>query len=135
MRLWRRVRQLLQRRAFEADLAEELRIHREMAEASAVRAGATPEEAKRETGRDFGSTALTLEDSRAVWRFPWLSSLMQDIRFGTNFRPVIHQKDSPKLQHRLGVFFKSQRAAIICGNGKHKPGRISTCHRWLWHRG
>jgi hypothetical protein len=82
MRLWRRFLQLVQRRSFEADLAEELRIHREMAEASAVRAGATPEEARREAGRDFGGVALALEDSRAVWRSAWLSSLMQDIRFG-----------------------------------------------------
>ncbi len=82
MRLWRRFRQLLQRRSFEADLAEEVRIHREMAEASALRAGATPQEARREAGRDFGSVAITLEDSRAVWRFAWFSSLIQDIRFG-----------------------------------------------------
>jgi macrolide transport system ATP-binding/permease protein len=82
MKLWRRFRQFQQRRSFEADLAEELRIHREMAEAAAIRAGATPEEARRTTGRDFGGTALALEDSRAVWRFAWLSSLMQDVRFG-----------------------------------------------------
>jgi predicted permease len=69
MRLWKRIRQWSQRRHFEADLAEELRIHRQMA----AEAGADP--------RAFGSVALTMEDSRAVWRFAWLDSLAQDVRY------------------------------------------------------
>jgi predicted permease len=52
------------RRRFEADLAEEIRIHREMSGAPA-----------------FGSVALALEDSRAVWGFAWLDSWKQDIRY------------------------------------------------------
>jgi predicted permease len=52
------------RRTFEADLAEEIRLHREMSGAAA-----------------FGSVALTLEESRAVWGFAWLDSWKQDIRY------------------------------------------------------
>ena len=52
------------RRRFEADLAEEVRIHREMSGAAA-----------------FGSEALVLEQSREVWGFAWLDSWKQDIRY------------------------------------------------------
>jgi predicted permease len=70
MRLWKRLTHWRSRRRFEADLADEIRIHREMAE-----------EYEAGRSRDFGSVALTLEDSRAVWRFAWVESLMQDLRY------------------------------------------------------
>src|SRR5215472_9856003 len=56
--MWRR------RRRFEADLAEEIRIHREMS-----------------GGPAFGSVALALEESRDVWGFAWVDSWKQDIRY------------------------------------------------------
>src|SRR4051812_16370802 len=62
--LWKRARTWWRRRRFEADLAEEVRIHREMSGAAA-----------------FGSEALTLEQSREVWGFAWLDSWKQDIRY------------------------------------------------------
>ncbi len=80
-RLWKRLWQAIRRRRFEAELADEVRIHREMAEDAARRTGATDEEARRESARAFGGEALTLEDSRAVWRFGWLDSLAQDVRY------------------------------------------------------
>jgi predicted permease len=66
VRIWKKLRQLWRRRRFEADLAEEVRIHREMAA---------------EVGSPFGSEAYFLEESRAVWGFGWLDSLGQDIRY------------------------------------------------------
>jgi len=57
------VRYWWRRRQFEQDLAEEVRFHREMA------------------GAAFGSVALTLEDSRAVWSFALVESLAQDFRY------------------------------------------------------
>ena len=56
--VWRR------RKQFESDLAEEIRIHREMSGAAA-----------------FGSVALVLEQSREVWGFAWLDSWKQDLRY------------------------------------------------------
>src|SRR5215204_5127172 len=64
MRLWKRVRMWRDRRRFEQDLAEEVRIHREMS-----------------GGAAFGSEALALEQSREVWGFAWLDSWKQDIRY------------------------------------------------------
>jgi len=62
----------MKRRRFEADLAEEVRLHREM-EAEYRRSGGE--------GRYFGSAALALEESREAWGFGWLDSLAQDLRY------------------------------------------------------
>jgi predicted permease len=64
MTIWKKIRQWRRRREFEAGLEEEMRFHREMA-----------------GGAAFGSMAIALEDSRAVWGFAWLDSLMQDVRY------------------------------------------------------
>jgi putative ABC transport system permease protein len=64
MKLGQRLRMWRDRRRFEQDLAEEIRIHREMSGAPA-----------------FGSEALALEQSREVWGFAWLDSWKQDIRY------------------------------------------------------
>ena len=72
MRLWNRIRQWIGRRQFEADLAEEIRIHREMEHDYRAAGG---------EGRFFGSEALALEQSREAWGFAWLDSFAQDIRY------------------------------------------------------
>jgi predicted permease len=64
MTIWKRIRHWRRRREFEAGLEEEIRFHREMA-----------------GGAAFGSVAIALEDSRAVWGFGWLDSVMQDVRY------------------------------------------------------
>ena len=72
MRLWNRLRRWIGRRKFEADLAEEIRIHREMEHD--FRAGGGE-------GRIFGSEGLALEQSREAWGFGWYDSLAQDLRY------------------------------------------------------
>jgi len=64
MRLWKMIRTWSRRDRFEADLEEEIRIHREMSGDAA-----------------FGSVALALEESREVWGLAWLESWKQDARF------------------------------------------------------
>ena len=64
MKIWKRIRHWRRRAEFEAGLEEEMRFHREMA-----------------GGAAFGSVAMALEDSRAVWGFGWLESVMQDVRY------------------------------------------------------
>ena len=64
MRLWKKLRMWAGRQRFEADLAEEIRLHRELSGEAA-----------------FGSVALTLEESREVWGFAWLESWKQDLQY------------------------------------------------------
>jgi hypothetical protein len=71
MKIWKRIRLLARRRKFEEDLAEEMRIHREMAAATLGQ----------DAARTFGSVAMSMEDSRAVWGFARLDSWLQDLRY------------------------------------------------------
>jgi predicted permease len=71
-KIWNRIRRWVGRSRFEADLAEEIRFHREM-EREHHAAGGDP--------RQFGSEVLALEQSREVWGFGWFDSITQDIRY------------------------------------------------------
>src|SRR5579884_2053069 len=68
-RLIRRLRFLLHRQALEDELAEEMRLHREL------RAQSNPEAA-----RLFGNQTLLLEKSADVWGWLWLDDLVRDLR-------------------------------------------------------
>jgi predicted permease len=65
--LLRRLHHLLHRRRFDAELREEMELHREMA----ARAGGPP----------LGDTLRFREDARDAWGFGWLDRLSQDLRF------------------------------------------------------
>jgi putative ABC transport system permease protein len=65
-----------------ADLEEELRFHRDMAERDLRLDGLTPAEATHAAHRKLGNTILAREDARAVWVAPWLDALWQDVRHG-----------------------------------------------------
>lgn len=65
--LLRRIYHLIHRRRFDAELAEEMAAHREMAE--------------RHGGARLGNELRWREDARDVWGFLWVDRLEQDLRF------------------------------------------------------
>ena len=65
--IWRRIRYLINRTRHERDLAEEMRLHREMVGQS--------------SSRSFGNLTQIHESSRAVWVWPFLETLVQDARY------------------------------------------------------
>ncbi len=69
------------RRKRERELEEELRSHREMAEDVFRSAGMPDEEARFAAQRALGNVTSALEDSRAIWNFQWLESLIQDVHY------------------------------------------------------
>lgn len=79
MRFGKRLRALWQRRRLESDLAEEMRIHIEMAESKLREKGTTEEQARIQARQQFGSRALAMEESRAAWSFSWIEDLVQDL--------------------------------------------------------
>src|SRR5215831_7972029 len=81
MKPWKRIRYLLNREAFDRELQEEMRIHREMAEEKLSQLGTLKEEAHYAAMRAFGNATLAQEASRAEWTF-FFESLVQDICFG-----------------------------------------------------
>jgi len=71
MKVLRRIRYWLDSARHYDDLAQEIEFHRAMLEAN----GQKPAE--------MGNTAIALEESRGVWIWPWLESVLQDIRYAS----------------------------------------------------
>jgi putative ABC transport system permease protein len=80
--LWLRGKALIKHRQLDRDLAEELDFHLAMREQKLVEQGMPPEEAHYAAKRAFGNQTQTKESNRALWSFPFLETLGQDVRYG-----------------------------------------------------
>src|SRR5579863_9917424 len=74
---WQRVKHLISRkgRGFDDDLAEEMRLHRDLR--AAERPGS-----ERDARVRFGNISRIHEESRAAWGWPSIESIIQDVRYG-----------------------------------------------------
>jgi putative ABC transport system permease protein len=79
--LIRRLRHLLRRRRFDADLAEEMAFHRAMAERDLEASGVDRAAARLDARRAFGSSALAADRARDVWIPTWLQDAGLDLLF------------------------------------------------------
>ncbi len=80
--LWLRIKALVRRRRLERDLDDELRFHLAMREQKLVESGVAPEEARRAARLSLGNPVALQEETREVWKLPFLETLWQDIRYG-----------------------------------------------------
>jgi predicted permease len=80
--LLRRLSYLLRGQPHEADLREELEIHRQFRQAHLERDGFSADEAREASHRALGNTVLAKEDIREVWLGSW-DTWWQDVRYGT----------------------------------------------------
>ena len=80
--LGRRLLMMSRRRRFDADLEEEMRLHRELREQEQTERGLSPKEAHYAAQRRFGNQLVLREESRDVWGWNWLETLLQDARYG-----------------------------------------------------
>ena len=81
-RLVRRLRYFSRQRQMDADLAEELELHRQMKQAELERSGLPSREARFASQRALGNPTLSREDARAVWIWRWLDDLWRDLAYG-----------------------------------------------------
>jgi hypothetical protein len=81
-RIGRRMLMVLRRGTFDADLEEEMRLHQELREREQVERGVSPEEAHYAAERRFGNKLVLREESRDMWGWNWIETLLQDIRYG-----------------------------------------------------
>ena len=81
MKPWTRLRYWLRRPRLEADLAEEIRLHREMLEDEFVRESASPADARFAAQRRFGNSTAVAEQSRQEWSLVWIDALLHDLHF------------------------------------------------------
>jgi putative ABC transport system permease protein len=77
----RRLAMQLRGRRFDADLEEEMRLHRELREREQIEAGVAPEEARYLARRRFGNDLVLREESREMWGWSWLENSLQDVRY------------------------------------------------------
>lgn len=80
--LGRRLVMLLRRRQFDADLKEEMRLHRELREREESERGFSVKGAHYAAERRFGNDWVLREESRDMWGWNWLDDLLQDVRYG-----------------------------------------------------
>jgi putative ABC transport system permease protein len=73
---------LLRRGRFDADLDEEMRLHRELREQEQIERGLSAQEAHYAAQRRFGNELVLREESRDMWGWNWLENLFQDARYG-----------------------------------------------------
>jgi hypothetical protein len=66
----------------EADLERELHAHLDLEAEERREAGLSPQEAAYAARRALGNTVQIKEDVRMAWGFPWLETLLQDLRYG-----------------------------------------------------
>ena len=80
-RLIQRLRYWTGHRRAERELAEEMELHRAMRQKELKRSGMPDTEAAQASRRAMGNVAVAREDARAIWIWPWLEHLMQDLRY------------------------------------------------------
>ena len=78
-RLLRRLWSIVRFRRLEDDLAEEMEFHRAMTQQELERDGHSSREARLAAHKVLGNLTRSREDARAVWIWPWLESVWQDI--------------------------------------------------------
>jgi predicted permease len=79
--LGRRLLMLFQQRQFNADLEEEMRLHRALREQEQIERGLSPSEARYAVQRRFGNDLVLREESCGMWGWNWLEDLVQDVRY------------------------------------------------------
>src|ERR1700740_1692803 len=78
----RRLRMLMRRRQFEADLEEEMQLHLELRQQEHVDSGMTADSARAAARRRFGNVTALREKSHMAWGWEWFEHLVQDVRLG-----------------------------------------------------
>jgi putative ABC transport system permease protein len=80
--IWRRMIFSFRRSSMDRELAEEMRAHLELKAQKNLAAGMAAEEARYAAQRQLGNLTLLEEQSREQRGFPFLESLVQDVRYG-----------------------------------------------------
>jgi len=76
------LKQLFSRRRLNKDLADELQQHLEEKIDELVRTGMPRREAVHAARREFGNVTVIEQDGRRVWQWPFVESLLADLRYG-----------------------------------------------------
>jgi predicted permease len=118
-------------------LDEDIRDHIECLTRENVEKGMAPDEARRQALLAFGNVALVREDARAVWSWPWLEALGQDVRYALRTlrrQPGFAAVVILTLGLGIGVntaTFSIVNAVLIRALGFAQPERLVALHERL----
>jgi len=76
-----RLQPLFRKKKIEAEMAEEMRVHLEMATEANLAAGMSPVEARYAARREFGGVEQVKESYRDQRGLPWLEDTLRDVRY------------------------------------------------------
>src|SRR5579863_1434926 len=79
--IWRRLIHLGRKAGVDGKLAEEMRQHLDLKIETNIRAGLSPEQARRDAQREFGNQIRLYEESRELWGWGLLESFFKDFRY------------------------------------------------------
>lgn len=79
LKIARKIVHILGYRRADRDLVDEMEFHRALTQQHLEESGVPPLDAACASRRALGNTTLAREDARAVWIWPWLESLWQDV--------------------------------------------------------
>jgi predicted permease len=82
--LARRLSMLVNRRQFDEDLREEMRLHLELLQEEQVRSGMPVTDARAAARRQFGNETALRESSHLALGWEWLEQLLQDANYGVH---------------------------------------------------
>jgi putative ABC transport system permease protein len=85
--IWRRLLDVMGRRRRAREVDDELAFHLAMRREEHERAGVSPDQAARAARQQFGNVAALKEQTREMWTFPSMDSLIQDVRYA--FRTLL----------------------------------------------
>jgi predicted permease len=77
----RRLLMLLRRRRFDAEIDEEMRLHRELRQQEQIERGLSAREAHYAAQRRFGNDLVLREESHDMWGWNWLEDFWHDVRY------------------------------------------------------
>jgi predicted permease len=101
----RRLAARLRRDRLDDDLRDEIAQHIELRRQQLIEEGVDPREAAYEARRIFGNPTVIREETRDMWSFQWIESLLQDTRFGA------------RLLRRSPIFTLTAIASLAIGIG------------------
>jgi predicted permease len=78
----RRIVLWLRRSRMDDELRDEVALHLELRRQALIDAGMDPREASAQAQRMFGNATVIREETREMWGFPSLDTLVQDVRYG-----------------------------------------------------
>ena len=101
----RRLAARFRRDRLDDDLRDEIAQHIELRRQQLIDEGMDPREASYEARRVFGNPTVIREETRDMWSFHWIESLLQDTRFGA------------RLLRRSPIFTLASVASLAIGIG------------------